>query len=417
MYYAFGKLLDNPAADENLLLEEYYHLAFQEAVGPMRTFYQTLYHQLEAFSLLEDNRVLPNPRAMLGYIFSSDVLDTMGKNLARAKNVATSDKVSKRLALVEAEFEYCRNLASITHLYNAYRIKPTWESFLPLAEAIDERNALIDSYYPDGKNLVLPDWPQVPFLGRQSRSMLMSNGRLGATLGAPYTWNTKLLKENKILPGVGKKTATVLKANSALSKTDFTAGDWKLAKWEELNGIQLGEVEEKSRFKILRDRENLYICIETDLPADRVINAVAVSYTRWAQDCLELIIDPRGAREEYFHFVFGPLANSFYEAAFGLIKDPIDPGFNKSDSSWNGQWEYLSTRKGDKWHGFARIPFASLGVAEPPAGTIWTFNVGRESFKDINKGSGGPELSLWSPNLETMSFHDRDSFGELTFSE
>ena len=417
VYYVFGKLLDNPAADENLLLEEYYSMAFQEAAGPMRTFYQTLYRQLEAFSLLGDNRVLPNPRTMLGYIFSVDVLDTMSKNLARAKNIATNDKVSKRLALVEAEFKYCHNLASITHLYNAYRLKPSKQSFLPLAEAIDARNALIDSYYPNGKNLILPDWPQVRFLGRQPRSMMMSNGRLSATLGAPYTWNTKLLLDNNILPGVGKKTATVLKADAPLSKTDFTTGGWSKANWEVLNGIQLGDIEEKSRFKVIRDNENFYVGIETDLGADRTITAVGHDGPCWGQDCLELIIDPQGVREEYFHFIFGPVADSFYEAAFGLIKDPIDPGFNKSDPSWNGKWEYLSTRKGDKWYGFARIPFASLGVSEPAAGTIWTFNVGRESFKNAKKGSVGPELSLWSPNLETMSFRDRDSFGELTFSD
>jgi len=354
---------------------------------------------------------------MLGYIFSADVLDTMSKNLARAKSVATTDKVSKRLALVEAEFNYCRNLASITHLYNAYRLKPSQQTFLTLAEAIDERNALIDSYYPNGKNLVLPDWPQVPFLGHQSRSMMMSNGRLGATLGAPYTWNTKLLRDNNILPGVGKRTATVLKADAPLSKTDFTTGGWSKAAWEVLNGIQLGDVEEKARFKIIRDHENLYVGIEADLGADRTFTAVGHDGPCWGQDCLELVIDPRGAREEYFHFIFGPVADSFYEAAYGLIKDPIDPGFNQSDPSWNGQWEYLSTRKGDKWYGFARIPFASLGVSEPAAGTTWTFNVGRESFKNAKKGSGGPELSLWSPNLETMSFHDRDSFGELTFGD
>ncbi len=418
VYYVFGKLLDNPDADENLLLEEYYQMAFQDAAGPMRTFYQALYRQLEAFSLLEDNRVLPNPRTMIGYIFSADVLDTMGKNLARAKGVATTPKVSKRLQLIEAEFNYCRNLASITHLYNAYRLKPSPESFLTLSEAIDERNALIDSYYPNGKNLVLPDWPLVPFLGRQARSLMMSNGRLGATLGAPYTWNTKLLRENNILPGVGKKTTTVSKASAGnLSQTDFTSGAWSKANWEVLSGIQLGEIEEKSRFKVIRDQENLYVGIETDLPADRVINPVGHDGPCWGQDCLELVIDPRGAREEYFHFIFSPVKDSFYEAAFGLIKDPIDPGFNKSDPSWNGKWEYLSTRKDDKWYGFVKIPFASLGVSAPAAGTTWTFNVGRESFLGAKKGSGGPELSLWSPNLETMSFHDRDSFGELIFSE
>lgn len=413
VYYVFGKLWDNPDADENLLLDEYYRSAFQEAYGPMRAFYGALYRQLEAYSILEAERAAVPPRALLAYVFAPEVLESMSKNLDRARAVAVSEKVRKRLDLIATEFAYCRNLAEIVHLYSAYRCQPSAELFDRLGGKVEERNALIERCFPDGRNLVLKDWPAVRLFGHPTRELMQSNGRLGAVLGAPVNWNIPLLREKGILPGVGKKVMTVSRAVGEISAEDFTGGAWQAAAWQEVLGIQLNEVREKTRFKMLYDQEHLYIGVETELPAAVTITPTGRDGSCYTQDCLEVMLDPTGSRERYFHFIFGPVANSCFDAAFGLIDDPLHPNFNQTDRNWNGAWDYSSRRAGDTWYGFFKVPFATLQAAKPLPGTTWTFNLGRESFRDKHM----VELSLWSPNLETMSFHDRDAFGELIFAE
>ena len=61
------------------------------------------------------------------------------------------------------------------------------------------------------------------------------------------------------------------------------------------------------------------------------------------------------------------------------------------------------------------MPFAVLKTPTPKPGTAWTMNVGRESRPAGSNGHGAPELSTWSPNLETASFGDSGAFGEVVF--
>ncbi len=421
-YYVYGKMLDNPKQSTSVLLKEFYQGAFAEAAGPMTEFYHTLYGRLKVYSALEtaaisdanpvDRRNLPpNPRILLAYIYSPDVLDMMASNLARAEKLAVQPKVKKRLELVRKEFDYTRNLAAIAHLYNGYRTNPTQANFDQLATLIDARNAMIDSNYnAKGQMKPIPGWPEIQFLGNSTREVLKSNGRLSATLGAPYTWNTALLRQNNILPGTGKKTLSIVKVNGMISPDNFESGAWSKAQWHQLNGIQLGSIKEQTRFKVIYDAQYIYFGLETDLPATQQFSTAGRDGKCWGQDCLELVIDPFGSREKYFHFIINPIENSSYDSAFGLIDDPLNPLYGQSDRSWNGTWQYFNKRTGDKWLAMFKIPFADFGIATPEKGTNWTLNVGRESFR-----AKAPELSLWSPNFETMSFHDRESFGEAIF--
>ena len=108
-----------------------------------------------------------------------------------------------------------------------------------------------------------------------------------------------------------------------------------------------------------------------------------------------------------------PIPNSSYDAAFGLITDVLDPRYNKDDRGWNGKWDYKTSRKGDKCYVMVTVPFKTLNTAPATKGTIWAGNFGREAF--FYPPAKVPELSLWSPNLETMSFHDREALGDLIF--
>lgn len=430
-YYVYGQMFNDIDQNEHILVDEFIRRAFHESYVPMKIFYDTLFPRLAIYSALQYSNedqsgakrisALPaNPRVLVTSIFSADMLDILAKNLDRAEKMAKSPKVKARLELVRVEFDYIKNLAETLHLYNAYRINPTQTSFDQLAASVEKRNALIKSYtHPRQRSTTRPysaNWPLLPVFGAPPIKMLEENGRLSAPIGAPLNWNTKLLKEQKILPGVGKKSMRIPRASGKVSTTDFTKGAWAKAQWQHMGGIQLGAIIDKTRFKAVYDSKNVYFAFESDLAPEKTFNVCGQDGPCYGQDCLELLIDPTGTKNVYYHFIANPVPNSRYDEAFGLITDVLDPRYNKPDKAWNGKWDYTTTRKNGKWYLCVTVPYSTLNtkVAEP--GTIWTGNFGREAFfYSPAHPKGRIELSLWSPNLETMSFHDRETFGDLIF--
>lgn len=428
-YYVYGQMFNDITQNENQLVDDFLRRAFHESYVPMKVFYDTLFERLAIYSVLQDRgardygrkSALPsNPRVLVTSILSTDVLDVLTKNLERAEKMAKNPKVKARLELVRVEFDYVKNLAETLHLYNAYRLYPTQANFDQLAKAVEERNALIKSYTnPKRRTTTRPyskNWQLLPIFNAPPIKMLEENGRLSAPIGAPLNWNIKLLKAQKILPGVGKKTMRVARAVGKISATDFTSGAWAKAKWNHLGGIQLGEITAKTRFKAIYDNKNIYVAFESDLDDKKKFIVSGYDGPCFNQDCMELFLDPTGVKNVYYHFIANPIANSCYDAAFGLITDVLDPGYNKPDKNWNGKWTYQNTRKNGKWYMLITVPFTTLNTKPAVPGTIWTGNFGREAyFYTPDRPKGRIELSVWSPNLETMTFHDRETFGDLIF--
>lgn len=414
-YYVYGKMWDDPSQDFRQLEQDFYHAAYGESAAPMVQFFAMLHDRLRPFDKLDGLRTtLPrNPRAYLGFVYTPELLMTMDKHLTRAEKLAVNAKVKRRLHLVRLEFDYLKNLAEIVHLYHAYRISPDRNSFETLAQRVEARNQMIDSYFDDkGKKKPLPDWPELSFRGGSTtKADLLRNGELAAPLGAPYAWNIPLLRENGVLPGKLMQRVTVCRRNDG-ALDDFNAGAWEKVPATELSGIQLGSLKLGTSFKMLYDDENIYVAFKAALPASRTYLPQGHDGGATGQDCLEFFVDPYGEREIYYHLIWNPVAKSTYDSARGLIKDALNPLFNKFDPSWNGEWSYTTSRDGDNWYSVLTLPLATISAEPPTPGTVWCLNVGRT---DYNDGKGMPELSLWSPNLETMSFHDPECFGEAVF--
>jgi hypothetical protein len=421
-YYAYGRSFDNhESVQGQQLLDEYCRAAFGKAYVPMTKFYDVLFKRLELYSSIctpyDKKYALPkSPRVILAYNYSPDVLKTMESNLRRAEKDAQSTKVKKRLALVRKEFDYVKNLASIIHLYNAYRTAPDWQSFNKLADFINQRNQMINAICPKGHVARLKDWPNITFLGGVDKHTLKVNGRLQAPLSAPFNWDTKLLKKKKVLPGLNQKKLIIHKAAGKIPiDKNFDSGIWKAIPYQSMNEIQMGQLQEQTRFKMAYDTDNLYIAFNCTLPVDKMkFFPVGRDGAAWGQECLELFIDPYGNREKNYHFIFNPVKNSYYDAARGFIKDQLDPQYDQDDKSWNGKWFYYNwlDRKNNTWKALVQIPFKSLQMKTPGKGTIWLMNIGREHYFPKTKKL---ELSLWSPNLEAMNFHEKEAFGEVIF--
>ena len=418
-YYVYGKVLEDPARNEAELADEFYRRAFRESAAPMRTFYQTLYERLEIYSASAEKKIslALNPKALLNTIYSADLLDLLEKQLSRAEKLAKDPKVKQRLNLVRKEFDYTKLLARILALYNSYRLAPDRQALNVLLDSIEARNKMIDSIY-DAKGRVkrLPGWKEIPLFGNMPKGQMKTNGRLRGPIEAPLTWNVKLLRTSSALPGATKTTMVIRKALEPVRFNDFESGAWKRASWQKLNGIQLGNVSEQTKFKILYDKENLYIGVVSDLPDKRPHTAVGNDGPAWREDAIELVIDPAGARSNYYHFIYNPVPDSCYESAVGFIEDVLHPLYNKADPSWNGKWTYETRRENNKWYSLMILPFDSI-KAKPASGAMWTMNLGREIQipKEECPPKGRRELALWAPSLESLGFHDKDCFGEAVF--
>ena len=82
----------------------------------------------------------------------------------------------------------------------------------------------------------------------------------------------------------------------------------------------------------------------------------------------------------------------------------------------NGDGYHLNDR-GDcvaalTWYCVLTVPYTTLKSAPPKRGSRWLLNIART---DYFSPKSEPELSLWSPNLENMTFHDPECFGTAVF--
>ena len=195
-YYAFGKAMADPERTADELEKEYVEAAFGEAAEPMQRFFETMHRRLEVNALIEGHHVGLPDRRYRGYpfgdlpgdfhchFFPPNVLTEMRASLERALARATDAKVKARLALVEAEFRYLRDVAAVFHMYRAYCLAPSWETFGLLETQVQSYKATKSWLQPDGKMRNFPGL-RPAFNGWRSSD----KQKLGASDGPPFDWD------------------------------------------------------------------------------------------------------------------------------------------------------------------------------------------------------------------------------------
>ena len=406
-YYVFNSLLGDPDLNVRSLVNEYCERAYGPASAPMLLFHDTLDGRLGS----KPGKAGPPGLAAglqldhFAYVYSPDATKVMDAALARAEATpGLTDKQRKRIALVRTEYDYARNLGRIATLYAAYKAQPSWALFDPLAEQVVARNAMLDSLYtgPKGAMRAVEGWPEIRLFGAMRRSMMAVNGRLGATLGAPLGWDVKYLKERGVLPGAAKKTVKAAREASA-------------AEWNDLGGVQLQKIDKAARFRVSYDERALRIEMESDLDDGVKVKDYGRDAAVWGDESADILIDPTGQGDKVYHLIWSPVDGAVYDEAYGLVTDVLDPKFGTFDPYWNGKgWAITNVRRDNRWLTAVEIPFAMLGVSAPKPGDRWRLNVARE-WNISCRGNPPAVAALWSPNLETGSFLNRDAMGELTF--
>lgn len=424
--WVFNHAIANPGLDINASVEEYCRRAYGSASAEMRRFHDALDKRLRgvnAWEGLNDTGAWAEKKGDLtdakpanaldwiAFVYTPDVISRMDGELRAAEAKVKDAKIRKRLELVRKEFDYAANLGRIAHLYYAYRCLPSKTTLLPLLDEIDVRNAFIDSIYDEkGRMKPFPGWPEIKFFGNEkNKSTVRTNGRLRAMIGAPLSWQTQPLRNSDALPGASRKTITVHFTDAEPGFGDLESGAWARAKWHGLGGIQGEKTKTSARFKMLAGEGDLYLAVESDLPDDRKTMTFAEQDGKcWADESYDLTIAPNGSRSVRYHMIWNPGDSKPYDAAVGLITDPLDPLFGKEDPVWNGAWRIRNIRRDGKWLSYVSVPYSSLG-AKGGTGSKWYFNLGRAA--NVRLPAAERELLLWNPDLETAQMSSPDAMG------
>jgi len=457
VYYIMGRMFDDP---ENLqakfLMHEFCGAAFGKAAPRMLRFYDHLYRALEPYSDYlgtrcpgwtykniygQGRKMLSDPFRLLSFLYPPSVLESLETQLVQAEKAADADKVKARLALVRREFDYVKHLARVIHLYHAYKVQPDLASRNHLLDAIDARNVYVDSLY-DRKAWPEPmsAWSFVTFppVGHTPPHLrLAHNTYQGPFADTALNWDTKLMRK---APLPGAKRFTVVQSQGP---TTMDSPQWDRAKANELRDLPAesegskprveialpvpGELDDepddepaiedaprKTVLKFLFDQTSLYLRVESELPAGLMEGrGVARDGDLAKRESLDLYLEPSPGSEICYRFMVGPQAGSRYDAASGFITDAMDPRHGKFDPDWNGDWKY-ETRlepRDSRWLALITVPYKTLGVDAPAAGTFWRGNVGRNHVP----GPGLIRRSVLSVDPQTKGAGDKNSFAEFLF--
>ncbi|MFH0953785.1 MAG: sugar-binding protein [Verrucomicrobiota bacterium] len=143
------------------------------------------------------------------------------------------------------------------------------------------------------------------------------------------------------------------------------------------------------------DKAALYFafrCHQTNLD-QLVLNNSRRDGNLWEDDSVEVFLDHRLDRKNYFHLIVN---------ADGYLFDEII-----RDRSWNAEFEAKTGREKDAWTLELRVPWASLGISRPGPG----IKMGLE-FVRVRPGPNF-ETSQWAPTLGDN--HTPTRFGVLEF--
>lgn len=420
-YYTMGRMFDDPA---NLtakgLVQEFCGAAFGRSAPVMISFYGQLYHGIELYAnhlgtrdpawTYQDiygrrRKHLTDPMQFLGFLYSPNLLQALERDLAAAEKLADSEKVKQRLALVRREFDYLQSLIKVVHLYHAFQIQPDLASRERVLDAVDARNAYIDSMFTAPRNGPTPlagfSFVLFPQLGHDAKHLRLSyDGYQEPYANSVMNWDTKAMRVAP-LPGAKRLTVKVTSgAVTADSPVWQQAASQPVAEPLRDSASSRGETAPQTNVRMVSNDSHLYVRVEAVAPASG------------SRDSIDVLLAPIGGKEIVYRFTVGPQADSKQEAANGFNSDPLDPRYGKFDPDWNGDWNYDShlDPKSQRWTALLAIPFKTLGVERPNAGSFWRGNISH-----TRSTAERTDRSLWSASSSTRTLDDRNDFGEFVF--
>lgn len=178
-------------------------------------------------------------------------------------------------------------------------------------------------------------------------------------------------------------------------------GDLSCPTWAQaavLDDFQLlkgeGTPEAPTEVRVIADERHLYVgflCHEPNM--DKLVTDITQPGGNvWADDCVEVLVDPTNARTYHHHFIVNSKA-VMWQGLHSVVGSLPRP---------EGEIEVKTALGTDRWSCELKIPFSLLGANFRP-GEVWGMNFARE------RKAGLTEISSWQV---ANSFTDSTQLGE-----
>jgi len=398
--YLMAKLLWDPQADADAIVDEYYADLYGAAADDVRA-YDELVEDRWVNAVAGDLGDAPAEGqyfidkgasdAMRGTLIHAwrPILDDARALLDAAMAAADTDDDRARVQRVVDQFEFAE--ASTLALEGIARFEmsrdPDPATQAAVRDAIEQREATIerigDSWSPHFRDWVRNNDDRVRSPLRQSAAYFTLAGEAArASLYAPRA------AQPPVIDGASDDAAWQGAPRGAM-RENMGAKE------------PAGPTQVAAAF----DDSGLYVLVECAEPNMDALTTERVGHDNselFKTDNVELILDPGGDGEDYYQFAVN---------AGGSTWDGFHPDAESTDVEWSAPWESAVAVGDDGWTVEIAVPLASIDVESLSEGDTWRFNVHR-----TRRSTAEPdEYQALSPTLG--GFHQPGKFAELKFGE
>ena len=154
-----------------------------------------------------------------------------------------------------------------------------------------------------------------------------------------------------------------------------------------------------TKFKVLYDDRRLYFGIECAEPnmAGLAANVAEDDNGRiWADDAVEIFLDPAGRKDDDYHFILNTRGARFDEKVThggGMVV-------------WDADWDVGIKKRKSSWTAEVAIPFYSLEIIPRVTPTSWRFNI-------VRSRRAGKKHTLTTFAPLQLSYHEPDRYVPL----
>lgn len=396
--YLLARLLWNPDADADAIVDAYYADLYGAAADQIRAYDALIEARWTAAVARQIDELSTEARYFLekgaademrGVLLSAwqPILGDARALLTAALQNTDSENVRARVQRVVDQFEFAE--ASTHALAGIARFEmsrdPDPAIGAAVREAIERREETIerigDSWSPHFRDWVRNNDDRVRSPLRPAAAYFALAGAAAReSLAAPRA------AEPPVIDGVADDAA------------------WEGAPRGSMReNMGAAEPEAATQVALAFDDNSLYVlieCAEPNMEALRIERLAHDDSQLFRTDNVELILDPRGDGTDYYQFAVN---------AGGSTWDGFHPDAATSDPDWSAEWRSAVAVGEDGWAVEIAIPFGAIGVEDLDEGDSWRFNVHR-----TRRSTAQPdEYQALSPTLG--GYHQPNMFGELTF--
>lgn len=197
-------------------------------------------------------------------------------------------------------------------------------------------------------------------------------------------------------------TQESIKIDGVGDEMAWTTSQWQsdFWMWRPSDSIQ---AQKQTRFKIVRDEQNLYILIESDINGTNFTTPnLKRDFSTFGSDYITLLFDTFNDGTNAFSFATNPL---------GLKADGLISGGNQNYRSdrnyaWDTKWNVETTVTDTTYTAEIKIPFAAFFYDNTQ--TSWRFNIYRRNTQ-------GNEHSIWIRTPQNQTIGNLGFMGKMVF--